>query len=378
MIFRPNLSIAASLVALALLTACGGKDSASAPKPAGAKRLAAPLPAVSLLQGPQHRFQFTLVNNGPVEGLREMNVTIRSAAFQNGEGQWCPVPLPATAVSVDLLNSAPIPLAVSASLPKDRYSALRLTFDDDATLKLADGTQKALHLSREFATKGIALEPSFTPDGQDLWLVLDLLPALDAPRGVPNLLPGKAQLYDKAQTTTLTGVVLDQATQAPLAGVAVWAQSASETLIRQTVTDAKGHFTLALLPPGNTRVVTQPVLGERALATTVVLVKLPLPTGRPEPLVLACAPCPAPGEVRGLLPQNLGPGRSLVLELMNFPEDGGAPVLVRRTLAGAGDTTYGFRQVPPGRYRLRTTPSFGAATHTSLFQVTGATHQEDL
>jgi hypothetical protein len=338
-----------------------------------------------------------LVNNGPVPGLQEVNVTILSLAFRRESSEWQAVPLPVTELKVNLLDPAPIQLAPNERLPAGTYTAFRLTLGPHPTVKVADGTLYPLQLPPDLA-KGIPLRGPLVidPSGRvDSWLILDLLTAvgpLPPCAGVPTFCPAIALIRQKALTGSVTGTVLDQATGAPLPGVGVSARSLAQPgpgdpLERRTLTDAHGSFTLDLLPGGPNLVVTQPQVGTTTYEAAGLEVAVVPGRQQPTTVTLACTPCPAPGSVLGSLRSPLTPGRRALVELFRAPEGGGARFAVRHAILHPGQHDYAFTQVPQGRYLVRVTqlPGLSAPFPSTIppresppFQVDPGAHREDL
>ena len=386
-------------LALAFTSGCGGKH--PTPDRPKAKVKSAPLQGVPPRSVPLHGFSCTLVNNGPVPGLQEVNLTILALAFQDEASAWHPVHLPVTELKVNLLDPAPIQLAPEERLPAGLYGSFRLTFGPHATVKGADGTVHALQLPPELA-QGIPLREPLRVGRAgrvDSWLILDLLTAvgpLPPAGGAPAFRPASALARQKAQTRAITGTVVDQATGAPLAGVTVAARPLAgqgERQDRLAVTDAQGRFTLDLLPLGPNLVSTQPQAGTTTYEAAGLQVTLrseekqadaKQPPATPEakqgPITLACTPCPAPGSVLGSLRLPLEHGRKALVELVRAPEGGAASFAVRRTVLHPGQHDYAFTQVPQGRYlvRIEVLPGHAAARETRPFLVDAGDHREDL
>jgi hypothetical protein len=392
-------------LALALTSACGGKHQEPDRPKAKAKPASAPLPGVPPRPVPLHGFSCTLVNNGPVPGLQEVNLTILGLAFQDEASAWHPVQLPVTELKVNLLDPAPIQLAPEERLPAGLYGAFRFTFGPHPTVKGADGTVHALHLPPELA-QGIPLRDPLRVGRAgrvDAWLILDLLTAigpLPPAGGVPAFRPASALARQKALTGALTGTLVDQATGAALPGVTVTARPLgdhAEPQDRLAVTDAQGRFTLDLLPFGPNLVSTQPQVGgttyeaaglqitlrapEQPAAANPAARQAPTtPEATPDHLTLACTPCPAPGSVQGSLRFPLEHGRKALVELLRAPEGGAASFAVRRTVLHPGQHDYVFTHMPQGRYvvRIALLPGHAAARETRPFLVDAGTHREDL
>ncbi|GLH70765.1 hypothetical protein GETHPA_22980 [Geothrix rubra] len=245
--WRGMITTAAGL-GLALLVACGGSSSSSS---TGAMN-------VHLV-------------DGPISGYQQVNVNIQSVEIGSGSG-WITLGTPNKTINLlNLTGGVSETLASGATLPAGHYSQMRLILGSGNSVMLADGTTQPLTVPSGMQT-GIKLIVSFDVAAgttADVWIDFDAahsIQVVQAGASGQYLLRPTIRAFDKTVTGSIHGTLTDGATAAGLPGAMVYAEtldgSGHAAVVRSTVTDATGAYTLDLLPVGATYyVVSQPVVG---------------------------------------------------------------------------------------------------------------------
>lgn len=242
-----GMALVAAGLGLALLMACGGPSSSGS----GA-------------------IDVHLVD-GPISGYQEINVDIQSVEIASGSG-WITLGTPNKTYNLlSLTGGVSETLASGATLPAGHYQQMRLILGAGSSVKLADGTVQPLKVPSGMQS-GIKLVVSFDVAAgttADVWIDFDAahsIQVVQAGSSGQYLLRPTIRACDRTVTGSIHGTLTDGATAAGLPGAMVYAETLDGTghaqIVRSTVTDAAGAYTLDLLPVGSTYyVVSQPVVG---------------------------------------------------------------------------------------------------------------------
>lgn len=213
--------------------------------------------------------------DGPISGYQEINVHIQSVEISSGSG-WITLGTPDKTFNLlSLTGGVSEMLASGATLPAGHYGQMRLILGTGNTVKLADGTVKDLTVPSGLQT-GIKLVVSFDVAAgttSDVWIDFDAahsIQVVQAGASGKYLLRPTVRAFDKTVTGSIHGTITDGATAAVLPGAVVYAEtldaSGNAAIVRSTVTNANGAYTLDLLPVGFSYfVVSQPVVGTTTL-----------------------------------------------------------------------------------------------------------------
>ncbi|HEX9008942.1 MAG TPA: DUF4382 domain-containing protein, partial [Holophagaceae bacterium] len=245
--WRGTAAVASGL-GLALLVACGGSSGS----------------------GSSGTMTVHLVD-GPISGYQEINVDIQSVEISGSSG-WITLGTPNRTINLlGLTGGVSETLASGATLPAGHYQQMRLILGAGSTVKLSDGTVQPLKVPSGMQS-GIKLIVSFdvaSGTTADVWIDFDAahsIQVVQAGASGQYLLRPTIRACDRTVTGSIHGTLTDGATMAGLPGAMVYAEtldgSGHAQIVRSTVADANGGYTLDLLPVGATYyVVSQPVVG---------------------------------------------------------------------------------------------------------------------
>ncbi|MFN7958226.1 MAG: DUF4382 domain-containing protein [Holophagaceae bacterium] len=308
--------------------------------------------------------------DGPISGYQEVNLDIQAVEIA-GEGGWITLGRPNRVLNLlDLVGGVEETLVAGSTLPAGHYGQMRLLLGPANTLKLADGTVQPLKVPSGLQS-GVKLVVSFEVapgTTKDVWIDFDAahsIQVVQAGASGQYLLRPTVRAYDKVATGSIAGRLTDASSAAGLPGVQVFAETldmgGAPRIVRSTVTDLAGSYTLDLLPVGATYfVVSQPQVGSGptsygakasdALALTATTPVL-LYSG-------AFAADAAVGAVGGSLLPVAGDTQSdrvNLLQSLATPASGEHTFIVRTTMAavGVGAESYTFTAVPAGAYSLQ-------------------------
>lgn len=356
------VTVAAGL-GLALLMACGGSSSSGS---AGAMN-------VHLV-------------DGPISGYQEINVDIQSVEISGSQG-WITLGTPNRTINLlNLTGGVSETLASGATLPAGHYQQMRLILGSGSTVKLSDGTVQPLKVPSGMQT-GIKLIVSFDVAAgttSDVWIDFDAahsIQVVQAGASGQYLLRPTVRAFDRTVTGSIHGTLTDGATAAGLPGAMVYAEtldsSGHAAIVRSTVTDVNGAYTLDLLPVGATYyVVSQPVVGTTpkaydAKASDAFVLSGTSPVFTYSAAFTADA---ATGTVSGgvtpVATSDQSDGVNL-LQALTTPASGTFTFIVGSGLATVGTSTesYAFLNVPAGAYSvqaLRTTLNADGTTTVTM------------
>lgn len=348
----------AAFLALGLLMGCGSSGSDSA------------------------RMDVRLVD-GPLQGFQEINIHIQSVAIR-GESGWITLGSPdGTYNLLNLTGGLSQTLVNGATLPAGSYGQMRLLLGTGNTVKLADGTIHQLDVPSGLQT-GIKLTVAFqVAEGttKDVWIDFDAARSIQLHKtGASDkyILRPTVRAYDKLVTGSVSGVFTDATSTLPLPRAVVTAQILDGTgqpaIVRSTLTNASGAYTLDLLPVGATYyVVSQPKIGTGPVVAYNAKASSALTLSDASPVrtySAAFTSNASVGTVTGALTPMATASQNDLVSLMQSL--GGQTVIVDWTMAtvGTSNETYTFGSIPAGSYSvkaLRTTlmPDGSTTTATS-------------
>lgn len=322
--------------------------------------------------------------DGPVDGLLEVNVHILRVEIQGPNG-WQVLNSPDKVVNLLSLTGGIVETLVAGqTLPVGNYTMLRLILGANSTVKLADGTVKALEVPSGLQT-GIKMPGSFDVAAgttKDLWIDFDAAHSIQfhtTGNGKAMLRP-VVRVYDKVVTGSITGILKDGADQSALPDALVTAQvqdASGARVVRATRTKADGTYALDLLPVGASyTIVSQPVAGAKtfeaqaspatALSTTTAVV------GGVNFTFTAAA---ASGTVTGTCTPVPGASDADTVEVLKTLSGQSWVVRTGVGVAGATSSVATFTLVPTGAYGARAarTTLAGDGSSSSVTRVwTGA------
>jgi hypothetical protein len=314
--------------------------------------------------------------DGPISGYQEINVHIQSVEINSASG-WITLGTPDKTYNLlSLTGGASEMLAAGATLPAGHYGQMRLILGAGNTVKLADGTIQDLTVPSGFQT-GIKLVVSFDVAAgttADVWIDFDAahsIQVVQAGASGKYMLRPTVRAFDKTVTGSIHGVLTDGATSVGLSGALVYAEtldaSGNAGIVRSTVTDATGAYTLDLLPVGASYfVVSQPLVGTTTLKSYDAKASDAFALSAATPVftyTVAFTVAAATGGVSGSVTPVASTDQSDAVNLsetLATPTSGSHAFLVATTLAtvGTSSESYGFTNLPVGTYSaqaLRTT-----------------------
>lgn len=257
---RNSFVLALPVIALGILAGCSSGSSTPAPAGNGTMN-------VTLVDGPTSAYQAIYLNITTVEISKDGSSWITLANLNQA-----PVNL------LSLTGGIAQTLAQGATLAPGTYGQMRLILGSTGnTVVLNDGSTHDLTIPSG-AQSGIKLVGSFVVQAgttADIWIDFDgahSLQVVGAGNSGKYLLRPVIFAYDKAVTGSISGTLTDAATSAGLPSVPVMAEvldgSGNPSVVRTTVTDTGGKYTLDLLPVGGTYyVVALPVTGAGSALT---------------------------------------------------------------------------------------------------------------
>lgn len=206
--------------------------------------------------------------DGPALEYSELNLhVVRVEISKDGEG-WMTLGTPDTTVNLlSLTGGVAETLVDGKSIPAGTYGQLRLVLGPGNTIRTADGLhdlkvpsgmQSGVKLNVHFV-----VEPDTT---KDVFIDFDAHRSIfvhQAGNSMQYILRPVVRAFDRVVTGAVKGRLTDAATQAPLPGVEVMAETldvaGKPSVARSTLTGADGTYVLDLLPvDGAYWVVAQP------------------------------------------------------------------------------------------------------------------------
>ena len=344
----------------ALVLACGGSSSS----------------------GGNGAMNVTLVD-GPISGYQQVNVNIQSVAISNGNG-WITLGTPNKTYNLlSLTGGVSEMLASGATLPAGHYSQMRLILGSGNSVVLSDGTTQPLTVPSGMQT-GIKLVVSFDVAAgttADVWIDFDAAHSIQVVQAGASgmyLLRPTVWAYDKTVTGSIHGTLTDSKTASALVGATVYAETLDTTgnarIARSAMTDAKGGYTLDLLPVGATYyVVSQPVVGTTTLTAYDAKASDAFALSAATPVFtynVAFTADAALGGIAGALTPVATTSQSDAVNLFQTlatPASGSFAFIVGSTMASVGTSTetYGFANLPAASYSaqaVRTTVATDGTT----------------
>ncbi|BDU77214.1 DUF4382 domain-containing protein [Mesoterricola sediminis] len=319
--------------------------------------------------------------DGPTSAYKSVLLDVTSIEISKDGGSWTTLGT-WTGGPIDLLTltgGISQTLAQGVTLSSGVYGQMRLHLGTNNSVVLQDGSSHALTVPSGLQT-GLKLVGNFNVQAgttADIWIDFDAAHSIQVV-GAGN--SGKYMLrpvvfcYDKAVTGSVSGTLTDAADNSALAGVTVYAETldnaGNASVVRSTVTDASGKYTLDLLPVGGTYfVVTMPatatkVYSPKASAATPITVAAPVATYSAA-FTASLVSGTAGGTVTPLATTDQSDAAYL---LATFASGGStANFIVRRDVAAVGATeTFNFGTVPAAAYFVTgvraTTASDGTVT----------------
>lgn len=359
----PRIFALASGLALGLLLGCGGSS------------------------GSSNGSMSVRITDGPISGFQEINVNIQKVEISSGGG-WITLGSPNQTYNLlALTGGLSQTLAAGATLPAGHYSQMRLVLGAGNTVKLADGSVHPLTVPSGLQT-GIKLIVSFDVAAgttEDVWIDFDAAHSIQlVSAGASNqyILRPTVRAFDKVATGSISGTFTDGASSAPLAGAMVYAETldgaGNPLVVRSTVTDASGHYTLDLLPVGGSYfVVSQPKTGTGTLTAYDAKASDALAISATSPLQSFNASFTVDASVGGIgggvTPVATADQTDAVslMQSLATPSGPSHTFIVDATMAtvGTSSESYAFASVPVGSYSVqgaRTTLNADGSTSTVL------------
>ncbi len=326
------------------------------------------------------------LTDGPISGYQEINVHIQSVEIR-GDGGWITLGTPDQTYNLlALTGGVSQTLAAGATLPAGHYGQMRLILGSGNTVKLEDGSVEPLKVPSGLQT-GIKLIVSFDVAAgttKDVWIDFDAahsIQIVSAGSSQQYILRPTIRAFDKVATGSISGTFTDSLSAAPLAGAMVFAESmdglGNPILIRSTVTDASGHYTLDLLPVGGAYHVVclpkvgTPVVAYDAKASDAITITAAAPLGSFSASFTSNA---SVGGVSGSVTPVATADQHDTVHLrqsLAVPAGPSYTFIVDTTLAivGVGTETYAFGNLPIGSYSVQafrtTLNADGSMTTTS-------------
>ncbi|BDG09568.1 DUF4382 domain-containing protein [Anaeromyxobacter paludicola] len=321
-----------------------------------------------------------------------VSLDVQTIEIQSGTSGWIVLGHPNKVIDLlALVNGLSEELANGASLPAGHYDQMRLVLGTDNTVTLSDGSVVALKVPSG-SQSGLKFPVSFDVAAgttKDVFIDFDAHKSIfvhEAGRSGKYLLRPVVRAVDRVVTGSISGLVTDATTHAPLAGAVVTAQQLDTTgtpvVVRTALTQADGSFQLDLLPVNASYyVVTQPVVGgtsyeAKASGPQALTAAAPLPT-----VNLACAAVSATGSITGAVTPAAGDADADAIVVRQRLDAGTLdvhPFVVRVTLPteASGVETYTVDALPPATYGLvlerRTVASDGTETTAATASVDAA------
>lgn len=317
--------------------------------------------------------------DGPISGYQEINVHIQSVEISSGSG-WITLGTPDKTYNLlSLTGGMSETLASGATLPAGHYGQMRLILGAGNTVKLADGSVMDLTVPSGLQT-GIKLVVSFDVAAgttSDVWIDFDAAHSIQVVQAGASgryLLRPTVRAFDRTVTGSIHGTMTDSATAAVLPGAVVYAEtldgSGNAVIVRSTVTDANGAYTLDLLPVGSSYfVVSQPVVGTTTVQAYDAKASDAFALSAASPVFTynaAFTAAVATGGVSGSVTPVATADQTDTVNLMATlatPTSGSHDFIVDSVLAtvGASSESYGFTNLSVGAY---STQAVRATLHT--------------
>ncbi|HET8732187.1 MAG TPA: DUF4382 domain-containing protein [Anaeromyxobacteraceae bacterium] len=211
--------------------------------------------------------------DAPSEGYAQVNVDVQKVEIASDSG-WITLGTPGRVIDLlSLTGGVTATLANGATLPAGHYGQMRLVLGPNNTVKLLDGTVEPLTVPSG-QQSGVKLTVNFDVQAgttYDVYIDFDAHNSIfvhEAGASGKYILRPTVRAYDKLETGSISGTLTVAGGTAPLAGVAVTAQTVtagSPAVVRSTLTDAAGHYVLDLLRRDGTYfVVSQPLVTDVA------------------------------------------------------------------------------------------------------------------
>lgn len=324
--------------------------------------------------------------DGPIGGYQELNVHIQSVEIAGPSG-WISLGTPDKTYNLlALTGGLSATLADGATLAAGHYGQMRLILGSGNTVKLSDGTVADLTVPSGLQT-GLKLIVSFDVAAgttKDVWIDFDASHAIQVVQtgaSAKYILRPTLRAFDKVATGSVSGVLTDADSGAPLGGATVYAEtldgSGAPALARSTTTNASGAYTLDLLPVGATYyVVSQPKVGAPTKAYDAkVSGAFALTTAMPAQTYSAAFTANAStGTVSGAITPAANATQSDQVDLrqtLAVPGGSASTFIVDSTVAvvASGSESYSLASVPAGAYTVQsfrtTLAADGSATVSS-------------
>lgn len=222
-----------------------------------------------------------LLTDAPATEATSLNVTFGAVELiPRGDGEAGVVTIPSSAGVVDVLSlrNGGLETLGELAIPTGEYGQLRLIVDEAEIVfgegdtaaafpvKVPSGPQSGLKIGVEPPLVALAGRTSIVT------LDIDVARAvIETPPGSGNYTLKPTGIRAVTASGTLTGVVVDAAAQAPLAG-AVVSVSDESGVVTSAVTEADGSFTIITLLKGVYRVEAGAAGYEAAVEENVVIV----------------------------------------------------------------------------------------------------------
>jgi len=308
--------------------------------------------------------------DGPISGYQEINLNIQSVEIA-GDNGWITLGRPNRTLNLlDLVGGVDETLVAGSTLLAGHYGQMRLILGPGNTVKLSDGTVQPLKVPSGLQS-GVKLVVSFDVapgTTKDVWIDFDAahsIQVVQAGASGQYLLRPTVWAYDKVATGSISGRLTDAATSVGLPGATVYAETLDMTgaarIVRSTVTDLAGNYTLDLLPVETTYfVVSQPQTGTLPTSYDAKASDaLALTTATPVLMYSGSFSVDAAvGNVGGSLLPVAGDTQSDQVDLLqslSTPSSGDHTFIVRTAMATVTLATesYGFTAVPAGTFSVQ-------------------------
>jgi hypothetical protein len=215
--------------------------------------------------------------DAPTGEYEAVNVDVQQVLIK-GDGDWITLGSPNQVYDLlHLTKGISATLVDGATLPAGHYGQMRLLLGSRNTVVLPGGAVEPLKVPSGQQT-GVKLIVNFDVEPgttSDVYIDFDAHKSVfvhQAGASGKYILRPTVRAYDKLETGSISGIVTDAGTAAPIAGVEVTAQAIVDgkpVVVASDFTDATGRYVLGLLPVGGSyHVVSQPVLLDTLGAVT--------------------------------------------------------------------------------------------------------------
>lgn len=215
--------------------------------------------------------------DAPTGEYAAVNVDVQTVLIK-GDGDWITLGSPNQVYDLlHLTKGVSATLVDGATLPAGHYGQMRLVLGSRNTVVLPGGAVEPLKVPSG-QQSGVKLIVSFDVEPgttSDVYIDFDAHKSVfvhQAGASGKYILRPTVRAYDKLETGSISGIVTDAGSAAPIAGVEVTAQAVVDgkpVVVSSDFTDATGRYVLGLLPVGGSyHVVSQPVLVDALGAVT--------------------------------------------------------------------------------------------------------------